>query len=135
MKTTTLILALLISGFLNGQTYLKNIPITGNDPFMVYTWAFDENTSQWRWATVFETSIEEDHGWIYNREVSIKVDRYDILHALFIRGFEDCADTTRVTIYGSFDELKIQDKPEFRKQIVLNGEHQYFGKQIERPVY
>lgn len=115
------------------QTYLKKIPIETDDPFVVYTWAFDENINAWRWASVFETSIEHEHGWIYNREVNIKVDKYDILHALFIRGFNDCSDTTRVTIYGSFGKETIRDKPEFRKQILLNGKLQEFGTRIKRP--
>ena len=129
-----LILSLFLGSFnaLLAQTRVE-VPIQTEDAFKVLIWAFDENVNKWRWADLYETGIEKKYGWMYEQRLTIEVDRYDVFDALFIRGFEDCRDTTRLTIYGSFEKEKIKDKEELRKIFKVNGEHQYFGTKIIRP--
>lgn len=133
MKNLLFCSLLLISGAVSAQTIMKNVPIISDDAYVIKLWTLDEETQQWRWGDVYETGIEQSHGWIYNQAINTGVERYDVLDLLFIRGFDDCADTTRVKIHGNYDKTVIKDKKDFRKVIRVDGSYQVFGVKAERP--
>ena len=130
-----LILTLLALAALDAtcQTRLKNIPIISYDAYIIKVWAFNEEVNQWAWYDHRETYIEQDHGWQYNNQLNIEVDKYDEFKCLFIRGYESCKDTTELTIYGAYLPETIQDKEDLRVHFFVNGEPQSFGTKIERP--
>lgn len=133
LRALTLSLCLLFVSFAATAQTIIDIPIEAKDPYIIKIWTYSEATSSWGWYDVRETGIEYKYGWIYNNHVNIEVDRYDVLDCLFIRGFDQCADTTKVTIYGSFDKEKIKDKPNLRKKISVDGGSYKFGTKIKRP--
>jgi len=133
MKKLITLITILFALNVSAQTIMKNIPIQSDGAYEIKVWVFDEAKNKWRWGDVYETGIEEAHGWIYERKINLNVERYDTFDILIIRGFEECSDTTRVVIYGNYDKTKIKDSPNLREVIKVNGQTQIFGNKIERP--
>lgn len=135
----TLIKLMLIFYFLfigfagKSQTIVKDLPIISGDAFTILVWLHDDATKTWKWFDVNETHFERDYGWIYERRIQANVEMYGQLDILILRGFDDCSDTTKVTIYGSYEKEIIKDKPNFRKTINVDGGKHTFGTYIEKP--
>jgi hypothetical protein len=133
MKKIAFIVGVLLSSSLFGQTILKDIPVITNDPYIAKVWAFNPEVNAWAWYDVMETGHPGAVEWYIEREISCVVDRYDVLDILIIRGFEDCADTTKVKVYGSYEKEVIKDKEDLRKVIKVDGGIYEFGTKIDRP--
>jgi hypothetical protein len=132
MKTllTTLFIAITCVAF--SQT-IVDVPIQSKDAFTIQSWAFNEETNKWEWVDWRSSGFERQFGWIYEQRIKIEIDRYDEFKAMFIRGFEDCRDTTVLTIYGGYEKEVIKDAEDLRKVFYVNGQDQEFGTKIPRP--
>ena len=108
-------------------TSMKKVPIVCDDPYRIQIWVYNVETNVHEWTDIMETGEPGAADWYLNSEMILNVERYDTRNILFIRGFADCADTTRVTVYGSMFKEIIKDKPDFRKQIFIDGGEYTFG--------
>jgi hypothetical protein len=115
------------------QTIVDNIPIESEWPYIVKVWAHNPEIDKWGWYEIIKTGNAGALEWYIEREMSCVVDQYDVLDVMFIRGFENCGDTTRVKIYGSYEKHLEKDKPDLRNILKLDGELHEFGIKIERP--
>lgn len=115
------------------QTTYKNIPIICDDAYITKVWAFNDETTKWGWYDITETNIEHNYGWYYQKEINIKIDRYDEVFFLFIRGFDACKDTTRLTLYGAYDSETVKDKKDLRVVFKVDGGSYELGTKIEKP--
>jgi hypothetical protein len=132
MKTTLTTVLILITLSCSSQT-IVDVPIESKDAFTIQSWAYNEETNKWEWVDWRKSGMERAFGWIYEQRIRVEIDRYDEFKAMFIRGFEDCRDTTFLTIYGSYEKEVIKDAEDLRKVFYVNGEDQEFGTKIPRP--
>lgn len=133
MKTLITVLMVIATTAMMAQTIVKDVPIKSEYPYLIKVWAYDDQTTSWGWYEITETGNGSGINWYIERKIKIEVDRYDVFEVMFIRGMEQCADTTNLTIHGSYDKTVIKDKPDLRKIVTLDGGKYELGNKIERP--
>lgn len=135
MKTIKSLIIFLTIGFTSCKTgtQLRNIPIVSDDAYTIQIWGYNEEINAWGWYDIRQAELESQYGWYSTGQINMDIDRFEEANFYFIRGFDDCRDTTKLTVYGSYLFEKIKDKKDLRKEFFVNGEHQTFGTKIEKP--